>query len=307
MNILCITPREGWVVDRIGIEFKNYSSHNVNFNDINSEVIWLLSPWVWQSIPTHILKGRKVLCTIHHEVPEKFDQARLNNFKERDEYVDAYHTPCEKTKIFIQQFTNKPIYVIGYWYDKSYWQPLDKNYLREKYASDFGAQDFVIGSFQRDSEGANPNNPKLEKGPDLFFDYVSSFNHDAVHVLLAGWRRNYLINRLKEANIRYTYFELVNAHKLNELYSICDLYAVMSRQEGGPQALFEAPACGTPIVSTDVGMARDVLPDECIINFNDIKKAKIPRSISVAEIKDKMKKFEIKNHIKNYDNLFSRL
>ena len=54
-------------------------------------------------------------------------------------------------------------------------------------------------------------------------------------------------------------------------------------------------------------MARDVLPDECIIDFNEIKKAKIPRSTSVSEIKDKMKKFEIKNHIKNYDQLFSSL
>ena len=76
MNILCITPREGWVVDRIGIEFKNHSNHNVNFNNINSEVIWILSPWVWQSIPTQLLQDKKVVCTIHHEVPEKFNQAR---------------------------------------------------------------------------------------------------------------------------------------------------------------------------------------------------------------------------------------
>tara|TARA_Y100001963_G_C6732446_1_gene424588 strand:- start:93 stop:1016 length:924 start_codon:yes stop_codon:yes gene_type:complete len=307
MDVLCITSQEGWVVDRIAHEFKSYSSHNVSFNNVNAQVVWLMSPWVWQSIPREILKNKKVICTIHHEVPDKFDENKLKNFRERDKYVDNYHVPCQKTKDFIKNFTDKPINIIGYWYNQDTWKAMDKNLLRQKYKECFSPTNFVIGSFQRDSEGANPNNPKLEKGPDLFFDYVSNFKHDAIHILLAGWRRTYLINKLKEANIPYTYFELVQTDKLNELYSVCDLYAVMSRQEGGPQALFEAPACGTSIVSTDVGMAKDVLPHECIIDFNDIKKSKTPKSITIDDIKDKMKKFEIKNHIRYYDEFLSNV
>ena len=307
MDVLCITSQEGWVVDRIAHEFKSYSSHNVSFNNVNAQVVWLMSPWVWQSIPREILKNKKVICTIHHEVPDKFDENKLKNFRERDKYVDNYHVPCQKTKDFIKNFTDKPINIIGYWYNQDTWKTLDKDLLRQKYKEHFNPIDFVIGSFQRDSEGASPKIPKLEKGPDLFFDYVSSFRHDGIHVLLAGWRRTYLINRLKEANIPYTYFELVDTKKLNELYSICDLYAVMSRQEGGPQALFEAPACGTPIVSTDVGMAREILPSDCILDFSDIKKPKAPNLTSVNKVQNKMKKFEIKNHIKNYDQFFSSL
>ena len=301
MKILCISSREGWVDDRIANEFKKYSQHEVSFNDSTADIVWLMAPWVWQSIPKELLLNKKVVCTIHHQVPEKFDE---QNFKNRDKCVDRYHVPCVKTKDFIQKFTNKPIKVIGYWYNQDTWKALDKDLLREKYKEHFSPQDFVIGSFQRDSEGANPDNPKLEKGPDLFFDYVSNFNRDTVHVLLAGWRRTYLINRLKKANIPYTYFELVDTEKLNELYSVCDLYAVMSRQEGGPQALLEAPACGTPIISTDVGMAREVLPEQCIVNAKD---PAVPTQTSLKETQDKMKKFEIKNHIKNYDNLFSSL
>jgi glycosyltransferase involved in cell wall biosynthesis len=301
MKILCVSSREGWVDDRIANEFKKYSQHEVSFNDSTADIVWLMAPWVWQSIPKELLLNKKVACTIHHQVPEKFDE---QNFKNRDKYVDRYHVPCVKTKDFIQKFTNKPIKVIGYWYNQDTWKALDKDLLREKYKEHFSPQDFVIGSFQRDSEGANPNNPKLEKGPDLFFDYVSSFNRDTVHVLLAGWRRTYLINRLKKANIPYTYFELVDTEKLNELYSVCDLYAVMSRQEGGPQALFEAPACGTAIISTDVGMAREALPEQCIVNAKD---PAAPMQVSLKQTQDKMKKFEIKNHIKNYDNFFSSL
>lgn len=301
MKILCISSREGWVDDRIANEFKKYSQHEVSFNDSTADIVWLIAPWVWQSIPKELLLNKKVVCTIHHQVPEKFDE---QNFKNRDKCVDRYHVPCVKTKDFIQKFTNKPIKVIGYWYNQDIWKALGKDLLREKYKEHFSPQDFVIGSFQRDSEGANPNSPKLEKGPDLFFDYVSSFNRDTVHILLAGWRRTYLINRLKKANIPYTYFELAGTEKLNELYSVCDLYAVMSRQEGGPQALLEAPACGTPIISTDVGMAREVLPEQCIVNA---KGSAVPTQVSLKQTQDKMKKFEIKNHIKNYDNFFSSL
>lgn len=301
MKILCISSREGWVDDRIANEFKKYSQHEVSFNDSTADIVWLMAPWVWQSIPKELLLNKKVVCTIHHQVPEKFDE---QNFKNRDKCVDRYHVPCVKTKDFIQKFTNKPIKVIGYWYNQDTWKALDKDLLREKYKEHFSPQDFVIGSFQRDSEGSNPNSPKLEKGPDLFFDYVSSFNRDTVHILLAGWRRTYLINRLKKANIPYTYFELAGTEKLNELYSVCDLYAVMSRQEGGPQALLEAPACGTPIISTDVGMAREVLPEQCIVNAKDFA---VPTQASLKQTQGKMKKFEIKNHIENYDNFFSSL
>ena len=308
MNILCITSRGGWVVDRIANEFKHYSSHNVSFDSVlDAEIVWLLSAWAWKSIPTEILKRKKIVCTIHHEVPEKFDSNRSQDFKQHDQYIDAYHVPCKKTKDFIQNFTDKPIYVIGYWYNQDTWKILDKTQLREKYKDYFNPEDFIIGSFQRDSEGANPNNPKLEKGPDLFFDYVSSLDKTQVHVLLSGWRRTYLINKLKEAKIPYTYFELVDTKKLNELYSVCNLYAVMSRQEGGPQALFEAPACGTPIISTNVGMSREILPEQCIITIDDIKKSIIPQSSSLEEVQQNIKKFEIKNHIKNYDKFFSSL
>ena len=307
MDILCISSQEGRVDDRIAREFQAYSRHNVGFNNHDAKTIWLLAPWIWKTLPLQILKSKKVVCTIHHEVPDKFDENRSKNFKKRDQYVDIYHVPCQRTKDFIQNFTSKPITIIGYWYNQDTWQNLDKAKLREKYQEHFHTQDFVIGSFQRDSEGANLNNPKLEKGPDLFFDYISNLRQNSIHILLAGWRRTYLINKLKKSEIPYTYFELADTTRLNELYSACDLYAVMSRQEGGPQALFEAPACGTPIISTDVGMAREVLPEQCIINANNVKQSIMPQPDDVKQTQDKMKKFEIQNHIKNYDNFFSSL
>ena len=78
-------------------------------------------------------------------------------------------------------------------------------------------------------------------------------------VLLAGTRRQYIINMLKQENIKFTYFEMVDFVILNELYNLLDLYLVTSRLEGGPQAILESAVTKTPILSTDVGVASEIL------------------------------------------------
>ena len=37
------------------------------------------------------------------------------------------------------------------------------------------------------------------------------------------------------------------------------MYIVASRAEGGPKAILESMACGVPIISTNVGMAPDII------------------------------------------------
>ena len=94
MKIFCHVPRENWIVDRMGSEFLQHSSHNVSLDRIeeDTEIIWLLASWCWNQIPENILYEKKVVCTIHHEVPEKFDAARKANFLQRDRFVDQYLT-----------------------------------------------------------------------------------------------------------------------------------------------------------------------------------------------------------------------
>ncbi|MEE2925431.1 MAG: glycosyltransferase family 4 protein, partial [bacterium] len=44
-------------------------------------------------------------------------------------------------------------------------------------------------------------------------------------------------------------------------YAALDLYLVSSRAEGGPKALMESMASGIPLVTTNVGMAPDMVLD----------------------------------------------
>ena len=94
-------------------------------------------------------------------------------------------------------------------------------------------------------------------------------------VVLAGKRRNYLISKFDNAEIPYSYFEMVDSDTLNDLYNILDLYIVTSRLEGGPQAILECAISKTPILSTNVGIASEILNKNSIFEINQFEKAKV--------------------------------
>ena len=140
--------------------------------------------------------------------------------------------------------------------------------LRKKLG--FRGQDYLIGSFQRDTESNDLSSPKLIKGPDIFLKIVNEIyqKNSNMRIVLAGKNRQFLISEFEKLNIPYKYFEMVNPSKLNELYNILDLYLVTSRIEGGPQAIMEASITRTPILSTDVGVASEILHENSIFEVN---------------------------------------
>jgi len=309
MNIFCHIPRENWIVDRMGQEFKEHSSANVSFDkvDDNTDVIWLLGSWCWNQIPVQILQNKTVVCTIHHEVPWKFDEKRKANFLLRDTIVDYYLTYNENTKTLIQSLSNKPVTIIPHWINTKIWQNFDvikaKNYL------DLPLDKYLIGSFQRDTEGSDLKTPKLEKGPDIFVEKVCDISKiKDVHVVLAGWRRQYVITELEKNNIPFTYFELPDNEKLNKLYNALDLYIVSSRCEGGPQAIFECAYLKTPIITTPVGQ-YNLLSTNTVYNKEDIITNSVLHNAknSVEENFNNVKHLIDNMHIKNYDEYFKEI
>lgn len=279
-KVFTLAPNENWIVDRFVSEWNQDNSDMSVDNPQEADVLWLLGSWCWRRFLPTFLASKKVLTTVHHIVQEKFDDSKKREFSERDEVTSAYHVYNKQTKDFISDYTKKPIHVIDYWANSNIWKKSDKGKYELRKSYGLPSDAYLIGSFQRDSEGMDVSLPKLEKGPDLFADYVehltkewdfwrqgcgyTSFRYP--HVVLAGWRRNYLINRLESSKIPYSYFELPNQIALNHLYQCLDLYAVSSRVEGGPQALIECGLLGVPVVSTNVGIARKVLPETSVNN-----------------------------------------
>jgi len=301
MLICPVYAREGWFCDRFANEWIVNNKKGSTKNLFEADVIWVVSPWLWNQIPPMLLLQKKVVTTIHHIVPEKFNE---KEFAARDHYTNLYHVPCEKTKSFVSKHTDKPVKVVGYWINSHLWFAEDKKELRRVYA--IPDDKYVVGSFQRDTEGHDLKSPKLEKGPDLFCDYVERLNEEKeVLVLLNGWRRQYVQTRLKKAGMRFMYRELPPINVVRHMYNMCDLYVVAARVEGGPQAVLEAPAMKVPIISTDVGMASSVLPESCIVDVeNEIY---YPTEEDVNEAYKNVQKYDIKTHMDEYTKMFKEV
>jgi glycosyltransferase involved in cell wall biosynthesis len=273
MKIYTNKIKESWIIDRISEEwYKN--NRDISTKKINeSDIIWIIASWTWKKIPKKVLSRKKVIASIYHIDFKAFGYDEKKDFYEMDKYVDVYHVISLKTEEQLKKLTNKKIISIPFWVNQKNWYHIEnKSELRTKWG--IGANDYLVGSFQRDTEGTDLESPKLIKGPDSLINILKGIkeNNKKLVVILAGTRRQYVLKNLKKLEIDFKYFEMVDIKELNELYNILDLYIVSSRLEGGPQAILEASITKTPLVSTDVGVASEILHKSSIFeveNFNE--------------------------------------
>tara|TARA_B100000902_G_scaffold394728_1_gene451651 strand:- start:3907 stop:4839 length:933 start_codon:yes stop_codon:yes gene_type:complete len=268
-------PNEDWIVDRLVDEWTKHNEDITTENINEANIIWIISPWTYKEIPKKYLKEKKVVCTIHHLDFEKFNLIEKFKYKNLNNYVDYYHAISAQTEKSLIKISNKPIWTNPWWINQNLWyEIIKKKELRKKL--NINENSFILGSFQRDTEGKDLKSPKLSKGPDRFIDIVLEYkkNNKNLEVILSGKRRQFIIEKLKQNNIKFHYFEMANLELLNELYNCLDLYIVSSRVEGGPQAIYECALTKTPIISTDVGVASKFLDKKSIFNMENFKEAK---------------------------------
>ena len=272
MKIHITKINESWIIDRIKEEFIKFSHFKFsNFYQL-SNIVWVIAPWSFEINKIKKLKNKKIIYSIYHIENQDIYSDDIKSIKEIDKYIDCYHVISIETKNILEGLTNKPIYYLPLWVNQNIWYFIsEKNHLREKY--NLSKDDYLVGSFQRDTEGSDLKSPKLVKGPDIFIKIVKELHTSKpnLRVILAGTRRGFVINELEKIGIPFSYFEMADYETTNELYNILDLYLVTSRLEGGPQALVECGITKTPIISTDVGLASEILSPESIFDMNNLK------------------------------------
>jgi len=300
MKIYTNKINESWIIDRVIDEWKSNNDEITSKSIEDADIVWIISNWTWKKIRIKYLKEKKVVASIYHIDFDNFNKKDEKNFYKMDQYVDLYHVISLKTKEQLKRLTNKKITSIPFWVNqKNLFYIENKSSLRKKYG--FSEDDYIIGSFQRDTEGSDLVSPKLIKGPDIFIDLVNRLNNNQnIRILLAGTRRQYVINKLKELGINYKYFEMVQIDQLNEFYNILDLYLVSSRLEGGPQAVLECAVTKTPIISTDVGVASEILHPNSIYSLETFENAKP----MVEYAYENSKKYTLPDGMKNFIDMF---
>lgn len=223
--------------------------------------------------PRH-LRGKRIICQMSGEPWRQFEDL---DFALVAELVGCWVVRSDQAARQLTALGLASVQ-IPYLVDLDVFRPLDANACaaaREHFGLPSTA--YLVGSFQRDSEGRDRHLPKLVKGPDVFAQVLASARRRGVDVVavLAGPRRHYLRQRLRQMEVPYIFVGTETDHddypgnvldrtELNRLYNLLDLYLVSSRSEGGPHAILEASAAGCPLLSTAVGVAPDLLAPECV-------------------------------------------
>jgi glycosyltransferase involved in cell wall biosynthesis len=290
---ICIIgdERSGWALDielkltRNVIDFAEFT-HILNCNVIHA-VNW---PSLAR-IPKELLLGKRVIAHLTHD-PQAAVQS--SDFDLISQFVNLWIMRSHRAR---QQFDDLGLetQLIPYIYDTSKFYPLPKHHESiKKVREDWNIPKdcYLIGSFQRDTEGKDLITPKLVKGPDIFAEIIENVwkRRRNIHVLLTGPRRFWLRQRLSNMGIPFTFIgrdvsgddlmvNILPQEKINVLYNLIDLYLVSSRLEGGPQAVIEAAATKCKILSSNVGHAPDILDADCIYENISTAVQRIERDI----------------------------
>ena len=285
-----------WICDVFKEEFIEYSELEITDKIEYADIIWLMAPWTMRKFNYKHFENKFVITTIHHIDWDKYEK----NYYERIEKItNKYHVICPLVFNELKKITSKPIIVANFWINElNYFHIEDKYSLRTNYSIPIDA--YVIGSFQKDTEGADNMTPKLSKGPDIFLKIIEDMNKTRknIFVILTGWRRSYVMSGLDKLGIQYIFFELVETKIINELYNCLDLYIVSSRVEGGPRSIIECGLAKVPIISTKVGISELILNNSSIYSWELMNWDKA--QIDVIFAYTKSSEYSIKNYMNKF-------
>ena len=236
--------------------------------DLFHKVVHFGCQWGFFNNIEKIDPSNRTVVTVFHwnEAAEKANREAIEVLRRNIARVDAIVTACAimEERLLSWNVPARKLHRIPIGADLGVYRQARDN-ERVELRRRFGIPDdaVCIGSFQKDGVGWGEGlEPKLIKGPDILVEVVSRLSvRHPVFVLLAGPARGYVRGQLDNKGIPYHHEMVEHPNELAPFYQALDFYLVSSREEGGPKALPEAMASGTPLVSTRVGMAPDMIVD----------------------------------------------
>lgn len=192
-------------------------------------------------------------CPQIRETSWFIDRSRENQLKKKQLFCGldlSIITPSEWLCDLVKQsfFHKHPVSVINNGIDLKVFKPIKSNF-RERY--NIKENDYIV-------LGVSFGWGK-KKGLDVFIKMASCLNNRYKIVLVGTDNKNdkYLPNNI--ISIHRTQ----NQNELAEIYSAADVFVNATREENFPTVHMESLACGTPVVTFDVGGCKEMLDSSC--------------------------------------------
>lgn len=208
-------------------------------------------------------------------------------FIDSDEYDDVFNKYCKKyvtsSKKLYDIYCEKngiknPDSILGDTFDEKFFCPENVNRFEEN-----SNAELIIGWVGN----SNWNNKMLDlNGNCIDFKGYNTILKPVVDELISEGYSIKLYCADKNTNF-------IPIDKMNEYYNKIDVYVCVSITEGTPKPLIEAMGCAVPIITTDVGVAREY--------FGDFQKEFIISERKIGDNSEKIKE-ELKEKIKIFYN-----
>lgn len=271
-NIIIKGENKNWVLNQIASEYKVIFSNffdNISFNEneayASDDICLFIMSKYYALKNLNSFKNRIYFPYFHGLYDSNSSKENLSIIKNNITKISKIQVSNSlienyfmENNISKEKFMRIPITVDSNKFNAL--DGLDQNKIREDF--NVPKDSFVVGSFQKDGDGwGKGNNPKLIKGPDIFVKTIKILKEKIpeLFVLLSGPSRGYVKKELEKINVKYKHLNFSNYEDLIKLYKCINVYLVSSREEGGPRAIMESFASKTPLVSTNVGQAVDMI------------------------------------------------
>jgi len=222
-----------------------------------------------REIPPVKLQDKKIIC---HMIGEPYRYFKTPEYRFAMNMVDLWIAHSIQALNQLIELKMRVMYV-PYIIDRSEFYYMSNRTKIDVFmdANRIPQNTYLIGNFHRDTEGKDLITPKYMKGPDIFVEIVTELHHkNNIHIILAGPRRHWIRKELSHRNIPYTFignivsgddisYNILSKSEMNILYNLIDMYVISSRTEGGPRTLLEAVSANCNVISTPVGIAKDLL------------------------------------------------
>lgn len=272
-----VSERANWAIKNIGQNLKReidiISPNKIEVSTDPSrcinQVVHFGSQYMWLNWESNISSNNFFISTFFHGKPSDGEEVKIHidKFLKSTIKLDKVITASSliETRLLDWGIDSKKLIKIPIGVNTDIFNYANESQKKEiRKSLNIPQETIVIGSFQKDGVGwGNGLEPKLIKGPDIFISTLKKLVKKGLPIfaLITGPARGYVIQNLERNNIPYHHSFVTEVEELVPLYKALDLYLITSREEGGPMGLLESTSCGIPVISTNVGMAKDVIVD----------------------------------------------
>lgn len=186
------------------------------------------------------------VTTIHHDLADSDGWLSFEKFQSR--YRQAAANICLNTgqRAFLSSFGISNGVVIPHGYDPAVFDAVERP---KRYD---GVRPVVLGMVSR-------RYPRRVKGEGLLYDLLKHLPRDRFSFLFVGHGRWRDMKIARAFGFNAVCYDALPYNLFGEIYRQMDMLMILSLFEGGPACLPEALGSGTPVLTTPVGMALDMV------------------------------------------------